>query len=267
MSGDRFRLDGRTALVTGGSGFLGHRWLSALLDAGATVINVDLSIPDAEGISHERLRHEQADITDPDAVARLAHRVATAGLNVDILVNNAAVDAPVGESGLARSGRFETFSPDRWQQEIAVGLTGAFLCSQAFGVPMAERGRGVIVNIGSDLALVGPDQRIYRVEGVPDAEQPVKPVTYSVIKSGLIGLTRYLATYWADRGVRANLLCLGGVARDQDPTFVQLVSERIPLGRMARQGEYGEAMVFLCSEASSYMTGACLVLDGGRTAW
>jgi len=267
MSGDRFRLDGRTALVTGGSGFLGRRWLSALLDAGATVINVDLSTPGAEGHSHERLRHEQADITDPDAVARLADRVAATGLNVDILVNNAAIDAPVGASGLARSGRFETFSLDRWQQEIAVGLTGAFLCSQAFGVPMAERGRGVIVNIGSDLALVGPDQRIYRVEGVADAEQPVKPVTYSVIKSGLIGLTRYLATYWADRGVRANLLCLGGVARNQDLTFLQLVSERIPLGRMARQDEYGEAMVFLCSEASSYMTGACLVLDGGRTAW
>jgi NAD(P)-dependent dehydrogenase (short-subunit alcohol dehydrogenase family) len=267
MSGDRFRLDGRTALVTGGSGFLGRRWLSALLRAGATVINVDLSAPDADQPTDERLRHEQADITDPGAVARLADRLATSGLNVDILVNNAAIDAPVGASGLAQPERFEAFSVDRWQQEIAVGLTGAFLCCQAFGAPMAERGRGVIVNIGSDLALVGPDQRIYRVDGVADGDQPVKPVTYSVIKTGLVGLTRYLATYWADRGVRANVLCLGGVARDQDPTFVRLVSERIPLGRLARQDEYSEAMVFLCSEASSYMTGACLVLDGGRTAW
>jgi NAD(P)-dependent dehydrogenase (short-subunit alcohol dehydrogenase family) len=267
MTGDRFRLDGRTALVTGGSGFLGRRWLSALLDAGATVINVDLTAPEAEQRSNQRLRHEQVDITDPGAVTRLAERLTAGGLNVDILVNNAAIDAPVEASGLERSGRFETFPLDRWQREMAVGLTGAFLCSQVFGPPMAERGRGVIVNIGSDLALVGPDQRLYRVAGVAEGDQPVKPVTYSVIKTGLIGLTRYLATYWADRGVRANVLCLGGVARDQDPTFVRHLSERIPMGRMAQQDEYGEAMVFLCSEASSYMTGACLVLDGGRTAW
>ena len=266
MSGDRSRLDGRTALVTGGSGFLGQRWVAALLDAGASVISVDLVEP-ANHDRHERLRHEQVDITDRIAVDLLAGRLAEAEVSVDVLVNNAALDAPVKATGLARGERFETFPVERWQDEIAVGLTGAFLCSQVFGPPMAERGRGVIVNVGSDLGLVGPDQRLYRVDGVADADQPTKPVTYSVIKSGLIGFTRYLATYWGDRGVRANVLCLGGVARDQDPTFVRRVSERIPLGRMARADEYGEAMVFLCSDASSYMTGACLVVDGGRTAW
>ncbi|MGH8984778.1 MAG: SDR family oxidoreductase [Acidimicrobiia bacterium] len=267
MTSDRSRLEGRTALVTGGAGFLGRRWVAALLDAGATVISVDLVASDTREQSDQRVLHEQVDITDARAVANLADRLAADNLRVDVLVNNAALDAPVSASGLAHSGRFESFSVDRWQGEVAVGLTGAFLCSQAFGPLMAERGHGVIVNVGSDLGLVGPDQRLYRVEGVADDDQPVKPVTYSVIKTGLIGLTRYLATYWGDRGVRVNVLCLGGVARDQNPTFVRRVSERIPLGRMAREDEYGEAMVFLCSDASSYMTGACLVLDGGRTAW
>jgi NAD(P)-dependent dehydrogenase (short-subunit alcohol dehydrogenase family) len=267
VSTDRSRLDGQTALVTGGAGFLGRRWVAALLDAGATVISVDLVASRAPGESDQRLLHEQVDITDSRAVARLADRLAAADLRVDVLVNNAALDAPVTSSGLARSERFERFSLERWQDEVAVGLTGAFLCCQAFGPPMAERGHGAIVNVGSDLGLVGPDQRLYRVEGVADDDQPVKPVTYSVIKTGLIGLTRYLATYWGDRGVRVNVLCLGGVARDQNPTFVHRVSKRIPLGRMAREDEYGDAMVFLCSDASSYMTGACLVLDGGRTAW
>jgi NAD(P)-dependent dehydrogenase (short-subunit alcohol dehydrogenase family) len=267
MTSDRSRLDGRGVLVTGGAGFLGQQWVSALLSAGATVISVDRTPPDSREQNATGLRHEQVDITDPDAVSALAERLAAADLSVDVLVNNAALDAPVKASGLASAERFETMSVEQWDAEIAVGLTGAFLCSQAFGSSMAARGQGVIVNVGSDLGLVGPDQRLYRVEGLADDEQPVKPVTYSVIKTGLIGLTRYLATYWGDRGVRANVLCLGGVARDQDATFVQRVSERIPLGRMARQDEYGDAMVFLCSDASSYMTGACMVLEGGRTAW
>jgi len=266
MTTDRLRLDDRTVLVTGGAGFLGRRWVAALLDAGATVISVDRAAPTAHDPSG-RLVHEQVDISDPHAVSDLAHRLSSANQQVDVLVNNAALDAPVSASGLARGERFETFSVDRWYAEIAVGLTGAFLCSQAFGSLMAERGGGVIVNIGSDLGLVGPDQRLYRVDGRPEEEQPVKPVTYSVIKTGLIGLTRYLATYWGHCGVRSNVLCLGGVARDQNPAFMARVSERIPLGRMARGDEYDEAIVFLCSDASSYMTGASLVLDGGRTTW
>jgi NAD(P)-dependent dehydrogenase (short-subunit alcohol dehydrogenase family) len=265
-SSDRNRLDGRTALVTGGSGFLGQHWVSALSQAGAHVISVDLAEPVGVNVDG-RFAHEQVDITDPAAVRDLARRLGAAGVTVDVLVNNAAIDAAVSASGLAAPERFETLSLERWQIEVGVGLTGAFLCCQAFGPLMAARNYGSIVNVGSDLGLIGPDQRLYRIDGVPDDGQPVKPVTYSVIKSGLIGLTRYLATYWGDRNVRANVLCLGGVERDQDPTFQARVSERIPLGRMARQGEYDDAMVFLCSDASSYMTGACLVIDGGRTTW
>ena len=262
--GDRLRLDGRTVVVTGGAGFLGRQWTSALLAAGAEVVVLDV-VPAPE--AQPGVRHEQVDITDAAAVGAVAARLADDGVRVDVLVNNAAVDAPVTAEGLASGERFETFAPERWDRELAVGLTGAFLCSQAFGPAMADRGRGVIVNIASDLALVGPDQGLYRVDGLADDAQPVKPVTYPVVKSALLGLTRYLATYWGDRGVRANTLCLGGVERDQDAGFLERIAQRIPLGRMASPGEYGEALVFLCSDASSYMTGSCLVLDGGRTAW
>lgn len=259
---DRWRLDGRTVLVTGGSGFLGRQWTSALVAAGASVVTVDIA--DAPSGTP---RHECVDITDPDAVDDLAARLEAAGVEVDALVNNAALDAPVTADGLTGTDRFESFPLGRWEQELAVGLTGAHLCCQAFGPAMAARGRGSIVNIASDLALVGPDQGLYRVDGLPDEDQPVKPVTYSVVKSGLLGLTRYLATYWAASGVRVNALCLGGVERDQDDVFLQRIAARVPLGRMAAPDEYAESIVYLCSDASSYMTGACMVVDGGRTAW
>lgn len=265
MAGEHEPLAGRTVLLTGGSGFLGQQWIAALIDAGAEVISVDIASTSEP--AQARLRQERADLTNPAELVALKERLTADQITIDVLVNNAALDAPVGAAGLSSSGRFESFPLARWDAEIAVGLTAAFLCCQTFAPGMAERGRGIIVNVGSDLGLIAPDQRLYRQPGLADDEQPAKPVTYSVIKSGLIGLTRYLSTYWGDRGVRANTLCLGGVERNQDPAFKARLAERVPLGRMARQGEYGDAMVFLCSDASSYMTGATLVIDGGRTTW
>ena len=154
-----------------------------------------------------------------------------------------------------------------WQQDIAVGLTGAFLCCQSLGVEMAKAGQGSIINVASDLALIGPDQRLYRRQGLAEEQQPVKAVTYSVVKTALIGLTRYLATYWAPRNVRVNAISPGGVYNGQDEAFVRRLAELIPLGRMANVDEYKGAILFLSSDASTYMTGANLVIDGGRTCW
>ena len=186
---------------------------------------------------------------------------------VDVLINNAANNPKVEARSDVEFSRLESFPLEQWQADLAVGLTGAFLCSRVIGGEMARRGRGVIVNVASDLALIAPDQRLYRKAGLPEDRQPVKPVTYSVVKSGLLGLTRYLATYWATSGVRVNAISPGGVYTDQPEEFVQRLSNLIPLGRMARVDEYEGAILFLCSDASSYMTGANLVVDGGRTSW
>ncbi len=184
---------------------------------------------------------------------------------VHVLVNNAAIDAKVATDGLVEASRLEAFDLGRWEREVAVGLTGAFLCSQAFGTHMATHGGGVILNVASDLSVIAPDQRLYAKPGLPPERQPVKPVTYSVIKAGLVGLTRYLATYWAADGVRANAISPGGVYAGQPDEFVTRLSGLIPLGRMARVDEYRSAIQFLCSDASSYLTGHNLVIDGGRS--
>ncbi len=209
----------------------------------------------------------QADIVDRADLERVLGETLTAFGRVDILVNNATNNPKVQESGPVNFSRFENFPMEQWDSDLGVGLTGAFLCSQVFGSEMARRRRGVIVNIASDLALIGPDQRLYRREGLPDHRQPAKPVTYSVVKSALLGLTRYLATYWADANVRVNAISPGGVYDGQPADFVAKLTSLIPMGRMAAVDEYQGAILFLVSDASSYMTGANLVVDGGRTCW
>ena len=272
-----FDLRGRTALITGAGGLLGPQHASALAEAGARVILTDISEPAAKA-GAEGVRGEFADadclamaldVRAAGAVTALAAELDRRGIAVDILINNAAIDPKVTSlEGVAHSSRLEALALEQWDLELAVGLTGAMLCSQAFGARMAERGKGVILNIASDLGVIAPDQRLYRRDDVAAREQqPVKPVTYSVIKHGLIGLTRYLATYWADRGVRANALSPGGVRHNQDPEFVGRIEKLIPIGRMAALGEYRAAVQFLCSDASSYMNGHNLVIDGGRSIW
>jgi NAD(P)-dependent dehydrogenase (short-subunit alcohol dehydrogenase family) len=271
-----FDLTGRVAVITGGGGLLGLKHAEAIAEMGGLPVLVDISPQRCQDAGQEiKARYGcevlsiVADITQPQAVAEvLAQTLSTFG-RVDILINNAAHNPKVEGGGLAGGhwSRLEQFPLAVWEQDLAVGLTGAFLCSQIIGAEMARRRRGVILNIASDLAVIAPDQRIYRQPGLEDWQQPVKPVSYSVIKHGLIGLTRYLATYWADQGVRVNTLSPGGVYNDQDPGFVQRLTKLIPLGRMAQQDEYKAAVVFLVSDASSYMTSANLIIDGGRTCW
>ena len=276
MSGvmETFDLSGRTAVITGGAGLLGRRHAEALAEAGAAIVLADIDAGGLDAAASELRSKFSADvmplvldITNPDDVSQAADKVSEKFASIDILINNAARNPKVGPDHDVGFDRFETFALKTWNDEIAVGLSGAFLCSQAFGNKMAVAGKGVILNIASDLGIIAPDQGLYSIPGKPASEQPVKPVTYSVIKSGLIGLTRYLATYWCDRGVRANALAPGGVEDGQNDEFLARIAQRIPMGRMAQPDEYKGAVVFMVSDASSYMNGAVLSIDGGRTCW
>jgi NAD(P)-dependent dehydrogenase (short-subunit alcohol dehydrogenase family) len=276
FEGTRFDLTGRTAIITGGAGLLGRQHAAALLELGAAVVLLDVD-RDRLIAAREELRRahmesiietEVADVCEKASLVALEEQLRARSGGVDILINNAAIDSKVTASeGLGHGSRLEQFSLDDWNHEIAVGLTGAFLCSQVFGTAMARKGRGSIVNVASDLAIISPDQRLYELPGLPPSDQPVKPVTYSVIKTALIGLTRYLATYWATNGVRVNAISPGGVFNGQPEDFVRRLTSRIPMERMANVDEYRCAIQFLSSDASSYMTGHNLVVDGGRTVW
>ena len=271
---DLFDLSGRVAIITGGAGLLGAQHGEAIAAAGGIPVILDLNAERARQCAetlHQRFgvpaTGAQVDITDPQQVqAALADTLARFG-RVDILINNAANNPKMENTAEVNFSRFENFTLTQWQADLGVALTGAFLCSQVVGTEMARRGRGVIVNVASDLGVIAPDQRIYRQPDLPPHLQPVKPVTYSVVKSALIGLTRYLATYWADAGVRVNAISPGGVYNNQPEDFVARLADLIPMGRMAAVDEYQGAILFLCCDASSYMTGANLVVDGGRTCW
>ena len=273
---ENFDLGGKVAVITGGAGLLGTEHAIALAQAGAEVVITDIQENAARDVA-SRLASQHGlnkclglgmDVTDADSIRRTQEELLARYKGIHILVNNAAVDPKVKEGNvLVESSRFENFPLEQWHYQLEVGLTGAFLCSQKFGGWMASHGGGVILNIASDLSVFAPDQRIYRKEGLPESQQPVKPVTYSVIKTALVGLTRYLATYWADKNVRVNALSPGGVYVNQPEEFVRKLTHLIPMGRMARREEYRGAVQFLCSDASSYMTGQNIVIDGGRSVW
>ena len=272
---DRFDVTGRVAVITGGAGLLGLRHAEAMLSAGAAVALVDIRRAEevAQGrelvsrFGNKTICSIQADITREADVSDLLRQVLEKFGRVDILINNAANNPKVEAGSGVEFSRLENFPLAQWDADLSVGLTGSFLCSRVIGAEMARRGSGVILNVASDLAVIAPDQRLYRRPDVAPANQPVKPVTYSVVKTALLGLTRYLATYWADAGVRVNAISPGGVFNGQPEDFVARLSSLIPMGRMADADEYQAAVLFLCSDASSYMTGANLVIDGGRSCW
>ena len=267
-----FDLKNKVAVITGGAGLLGEKHAEAIAEFAGMPILLDIDekagTNKASRISNEYqvdCEFMLCDITDESQIISVRDFIFSKYKRIDILINNAAIDPKVEQKSKENLSRLENFSIDQWNLELAVGLTGAMLCSKIFGYEMAKKGKGVILNISSDLGIIAPDQRNYKKEGLPENEQPVKPVTYSVIKHGLIGLTKYLATYWADKGVRCNALCPGGIFNNQSDEFVKKISNLIPIGRMADSDEYKAAMVFLVSDASSYMTGNNLVVDGGRT--
>jgi NAD(P)-dependent dehydrogenase (short-subunit alcohol dehydrogenase family) len=269
-----FDLSDRVAVITGGGGLLGPRHAEAIAAAGGVPVVADIRLDNAEQVARtlrERFGVDawavRTDVSNRVDVQQLLARVLKRYGRVDILINNAANNPKVEDTSSVRFSRLEGFPLSQWDADIAVGLTGAFLCSQVIGGEMARRGTGVIVNISSEYGLIAPDQRLYRMEGVSEDEQPVKPISYTVVKSGLLGMTRYLATYWANRGVRVNAITVGGVENGQDAEFLRRATSRIPLGRMAQADEFQGAILFLCSDASRFMTGANVVVDGGKSCW
>lgn len=273
MVDELFSLRGRVVVVTGAGGLLGRQHAEIIAAAGGApvLLDVDKKVMEAQALELAQRHNVRAtgyavNITqESEVVANCAEVLERFG-HIDGLVNNAANNPKVESGGGETFSRLEKFPLSAWNDDVAVGLTGAFLCAKHYGAAIARQG-GSIVNISSDLGLIAPDQRLYRKPGLPDDSQPVKPVTYSVVKTGLIGLTRYLATYWSAQGVRSNALCPGGVENGQDAAFLAEVATRIPMGRMARPDEYRGALLFLLSDASSYVNGAVISADGGRTAW
>ncbi len=266
-----FVLEGRVAFITGGAGLLGIEYAHAIKAAGGIPVISDID-PAAVQAAVRKVGAPAyglvADVTDKAALqVALAEIIGRFG-RVDILVNNAARNPKVEKTANTPAlTRFENLELKDWNLDIAVGLTGAMLCCQVFGAHMANHGGGVIVNIGSEYSLIAPDQTVYRIEGLPDDQQPSKPITYTVVKHAIVGLTKHLAVYWAAKGIRVNCLCPGGVEQNQDPEFKKRITRLIPMGRMAKQEDMRGALVFLCADASSFMTGEVVAVNGGRTCW
>ena len=262
MTDGLFSLDERVAVVTGGLGQLGRQFTAALAAAGARVAVLDRRSADTDT---DQVLHVGGDVTDRASLERALAQIEARWGVPHVLINNAALDSPP-DAPAAANGAFEGYPVDVWRQVLDVNVTGVFLCCQVFGGRMASAGRGSVINVASIYGLVSPDQRIYEYRR-QRGESFFKPAVYSASKSALLNLTRYLATYWAPSGVRVNTVSFAGVFNDQDEAFLKEYTRRVPLGRMAREDEYNGAIVFLSSDASSYMTGANLVLDGGYTAW
>jgi NAD(P)-dependent dehydrogenase (short-subunit alcohol dehydrogenase family) len=269
FTGDLFRLDGRTAVITGGAGMLAQEFAKALLDAGACVVLADvdacrceervLTLLKDRDDTGQRVWAAELDVSRKDKWEQMTREVMDRSGHIDILVNNAAITNASRSEGY--SANFLEFGSNDWNQVIGVNLTGAFLGCQVIGGHMLRRGKGAIINIASMYGITSPHHRIYEGTGV------AQPVAYSVSKAGIIALTRYLATLWAEKGIRVNSLTPGGVYDNQSDTFLRHYRRLSPAGRMADRREMRGALIYLASDASSYCNGHNLVVDGGWTVW
>jgi NAD(P)-dependent dehydrogenase (short-subunit alcohol dehydrogenase family) len=267
-----FFLNDKVAVVTGASGLLGQEHCAALASAGASVVALDLDLASVQGFaerlsraSGKRVLGLAADVTSQASLDTARDAILTEFGQIDVLVNNAAIDDKYAPDDSLEASSFEHYSAERFRKQLDVNVTGVFLCCQRFGTPMADRGSGSIINVASTYGVTAPQQDLYR-DGA-GRQRFFKGPAYPASKAAVIQLTRFLASYWGGRGVRVNTLSPGGVFVDQDETFVQNYADRTPLRRMARPSDYRGAVVFLASEVSTYMTGANLVVDGGWTAW
>ena len=270
-----FSLSGKVIVITGATGLLGRKHAEAIACYGGIPILLDLSQQVVDDFANELNEKYKVgavgfaiDITDEKAIEKNVKQLIERFVKIDGLVNNAANNPKVEDSKKVNFSRLENFPLNIWSDDIAVGLTGAFLCAKHYGYKISQNPNGgSIVNISSDLGLIAPDQRLYAKDGIDNDKQNVKPVTYSVVKTGLIGLTKYLATYWADKNVRCNAMCPGGVENGQPDEFLKEIIKRIPMGRMARSSEYQGTLIWMLSDASSYLNGAVIPVEGGRVSW
>ena len=270
-----FSLQDKVIVITGASGLLGKKHAEVVARFGGTPILLDLSKQNVEKLANQLNKKYNVgsigysvDITDEDAVENNSAELVEHFGKIDGLVNNAANNPKVEDESDKNFSRLENFPLNFWNQDLAVGLTGAFLCAKYYGYQISKNPKGgSIVNISSDLGLMAPNQKLYSKPELPDDQQPVKPVTYSVVKTGIIGLTRYLSTYWINNGVRCNAMCPGGVENGQPENFLKEVSTHIPMNRLASPNEYQGTLIWMLSDASSYLNGAIISVDGGRTTW
>tara|TARA_B100000963_G_scaffold207101_1_gene180395 strand:+ start:1542 stop:2372 length:831 start_codon:yes stop_codon:yes gene_type:complete len=275
VSFSEFDMSGKVTVVTGAAGLLGKYHCEALLEAGSIVIATDLNKFLFETDEFKKLKDQYLDklyyycldVSIMEKCFALCDRLNEKKLFVTNLVNNAAINPSVGNTGLKSLGRLKDFNNKEFQTEVSVGLSGAINCSAAFGSWMEKIGGGNILNIASDLSVIAPSQFLYTNDEEDFEKQPKKPISYSCIKHGLIGVTKYLATYFDSGLIRCNALSPGGVQTDQSVEFIKKMESLIPMKRMAKADEYKGAIKFLCSDASKYMNGQNIVIDGGRSIW